>query len=155
MTAGKVFQFVNPTGRGLRGSDSWGSGAWLAPRGKRLHLGLDFEAQPDQIILSPLDGVVRRIARPYAYSLDEPANTGLLIEGTGRHADISVKLFYVIPDPGILGSYVTATTPIGLAASLQSLYPSITNHIHLALFHDGDPIDPTPYFFASPASTSA
>ena len=49
---------------GIR-SDSKGDGHYLAPRGDRLHQGVDYVVAPGENILMPFNGYMVREARPY------------------------------------------------------------------------------------------
>jgi len=118
-------RLYSPTGRGVRGVDEWGSGAFGASRdgGVRRHAGTDFVATPDQVVTAPCGGVVTRRVRCYA---DTPRWQGLEIDaGWGL-----VKLLYVEPRvaPGVR---VSAGEPIGVAQDLRARYPGITPHVHL------------------------
>lgn len=138
---------VNPTGRGVRGHDKYGSGAFAATRttaGKhRLHGGIDFAAEPGQLVVSPITGTVIREARPYGDG--GPWDTGVLIETPEREA-ILVKMFYCRPLIDIIGTHVDAGDPVARAISLQDKYEGITDHIHLEVWLAGKRIDPLPYF---------
>jgi hypothetical protein len=46
----------------------------------------------------------------------------------------------------ILWGMATTPPPIGVAQDLTTLYPGITNHVHLEIISpDGEYIDPTPF----------
>lgn len=122
-------QLVNPIKNGkIRKPDKWGNGNFGAPRGSRKHNGIDIVAINRQDVLSPVNGKVIRKSFPYAKDL---SYTGVLIEGTGNHAGISVKIFYMTPLASVMGSNVSAGDKIGAAQALTRKYPGITNHIHL------------------------
>lgn len=122
-------QLVNPIKNGtIRKSDKWGEGAFGAARGSRKHNGLDISATNGQDILSPINGKVTRKSFPYANDL---SYTGIVIEGTGIHATISIKIFYMTPLASVIGSDVRAGETTGIAQDLTRKYPGITNHIHL------------------------
>jgi hypothetical protein len=62
-----------------RRQDKFGSGQPGAPRGRRVHAGIDVVAMPSQKILSPIRGTVIREAFPYKV----PSMRGILIRGLG------------------------------------------------------------------------
>lgn len=116
---------VSPTGKGVRISDSWGWGHYGAPRGKARHKGMDFICVPGQDVVAPRNGKIIRIARPYAtrdYS-------GLLIECPG----MTIKLFYLSPDIGLIGEQVKQYQVIGTAQDIGRKYAGMTPHIHMQL----------------------
>jgi len=52
-----------------RGTDTHGSGKWMAPRGSRKHKGVDFACYPDTEIYSGSAGQVTKLGYPYADKL--------------------------------------------------------------------------------------
>jgi len=116
---------IDPTGLGLRGTDTWGSGAFLASRGGRYHWGADFIATPGATVSMPCNGVVTRISRPYA---DDPQYGGYLIRTDWGAV---VRLFYIDASPDLAGRYLVTGAPLGGAQSLQGRYPGITDHVHV------------------------
>jgi len=121
---------ISPTGKGIRDADKWGSGAHGASRGTRRHNGVDFICEPGQSVVSPITGTVVRVARPYA---DSPFS-GVLIE----NAQISIKMFYLLPDMKLIGQEVPKGRFVGVAQDIAVKYPGIMPHIHLQV----DRIDP-------------
>lgn len=116
---------ISPTGKGIR-NDKLGQGHYGASRGSRKHKGLDFECQPGQIVVSPIDGTVLREARPYGHSIF----SGLLIAGK----DMALKLFYLIPTGSLIGHDVKQGEAIGIAQDISSMYGSdMDSHIHLSI----------------------
>lgn len=114
---------ISPTGKGPRKWDKHGSGAYGAPRGGRAHKGVDYVCVPGQVVVSPIAGTVTREARPYA----EGPWSGVVIESP----NISVMLFYLAPDPAVIGRVVAQGAPIGTAQDITEKYPGITPHVHL------------------------
>ena len=139
---------INPTGKGVRGHDRYGSGAYAATRttaGKpRLHGGIDFVAEPGQLVVAPMAGRVAREARPYGQRVT-PCNTGVWIESDERESTL-VKLFYCRPLPDIIGQWVEAGDTVATAVSLQDIYNGITDHVHAEVWVAGRRVDPVPYF---------
>lgn len=112
----------------VRGRDVWGSGHLGTGRtnsGHRyIHNGTDFIAEPGELILAPIDGVVT-VAR---------------IDGSNirrnfiqiRHADgRTAELTYVRAEGVREGDIIARGTPIGRAIDLRPTYPGITNHVHV------------------------
>ena len=131
---------VNPVANGkVRGYDKHGAGHYHAPRGTRLHDGIDIITTTGQDIVSPIDGTVTRKSYPYAGDL---RYTGLLITGTGKHKDFEVKIWYMLPFQTLIGKPVIAGNQIGTAQDLTIKYPSITNHVHLQVKVNGKSVDP-------------
>ena len=127
-------QIISPTGKSLRIMDHFGSGLYNAPRGSVKHNGVDFLCDPGQIILAPVDGVIIRIAYPYA----KHQYTGVLIENDS----LSLKMFYFAPDKKIIGKKVSRGQRIGIAQDISKLYntgkKNMLPHIHLQI----ESIDP-------------
>lgn len=133
-------QLVNPVKNGrIRKTDKWGNGSFGAPRGSRKHNGLDIVVVFGQDILSPVNGKIVRKSFPYAKDL---SYEGVLIEGVGSHAGISVKIFYMNPLASVISSNVSAGDKIGTAQNLIRKYPAITNHIHLEVRKNNLIVDP-------------
>ncbi len=129
---------IDPTGKGIRGLDTWGSGAFGASRGKgKKHKGLDFGSEHLQDVLSPFAGRVTREAWPYK---DDPFLTGMEIETDDGYI---AKIFYVLPDPGVVGTRVESGEVIGTAQSLEHRYPGISPHVHVEVrLKSGELVDP-------------
>lgn len=116
--------FQDPTGHGVRGTDAYGSGHFLAPRGGRPHWGVDYIATPGQEVTAPCHGKIKRVRRPYA---DDMSYLGVLIEADWGAL---ITMFYVDPEPRLIGARIVAGSPIGVAQTLQARYPGITDHVH-------------------------
>lgn len=135
----KCFHALTASPICVRGHDEWGSGEYGAPRGDRIHRGIDIVASPGETILCPFDAMFVRIAEPY----DNDARfSGMLLRGTGEWAGYEAKLFYLMPDEGL--KVLQAGEKIGVAQDIALRYPGITTHVHLELWQDGNVIDPTP-----------
>ncbi len=139
---------ISPTGYGIRGDDSWGSGSFGAPRGKRLHDGVDFICTPGQKIWFPFDtGYMVRVANPYS----KPGYSGCEIHAMDNGNSYICKIFYFQPDlyfihSGENGPIISQGQTIGIAQDISKKYPDITWHIHLQVRESGrltDWIDPT------------
>ncbi|PRQ00464.1 peptidoglycan DD-metalloendopeptidase family protein [Enhygromyxa salina] len=123
-----------------RRHDKHGSGQFGAPRGARLHRGLDIVTRAGEEIYSPIVGEVVREALPYA---KDPRYRGLVIRGRDAWADVELKLFYV---QGILTGRVEAGATIGFAQNLELKYPGITNHVHIEARVKGKIVSPFELF---------
>lgn len=142
---------TNPTGQGIR-NDSQGQGHWGASRGSRAHKGLDFATTVGQDIYSPVDGRV-----VYATGASKGARVDIYPSNPSAAGFTMIRMLYVDRPAGInawSSVNVTAGTPIGIAADLQTrgYSPSVTPHIHFqiqnGLLPNGQPnwINPTPFF---------
>lgn len=132
--------FHRITSGSVRGKDRWGAGYFGASRSGRSHRGLDVSAMPGESVLSPIDGIVIRDARPYK---DDARYKGLVIQGSGDWAGYEVKMFYVARS--LLGK-VAAGDVVGTAQDLEPRYPGITNHVHLEVRCKGAVVDPAKLF---------
>lgn len=115
---------ISPTGLGLRGADAWGSGAWLARRGARSHLGVDFRAKPGQEIVMPCTARVVRKKYPYPGDFDLE---GVLLDAGGWQ----VTLFYLVPQV-MPGTIRPIGAVLGTAQDISKRYDMrMTPHVHL------------------------
>ena len=131
--------FTISSGYRLRGVDSYGSGAYGAPRGTRKHKGLDIVPLDGSSVRSPISGTVTRYGVPYATN---NGNLQLLeIEGTGNDKGTTVKLMYMSPSVPV-GTNVRRGELVGYMESLQFRYAGITDHIHLEVYFNGSVVDP-------------
>lgn len=118
---------ISPTGKGPRKTDSHGSGSYGSKRGDRLHEGTDYICDPGQSIYSPIDGVIRREAKPYAGK----EYSGVLI----RNDWCAIKMFYFKPDYNLIGKQVKKGQIIGMAQDISEKYSGMIPHIHLEICH--------------------
>ena len=125
----------------VRDSDRWGSGAFMAPRGKRKHAGIDFAAAPGSKILSARAGRVSKIGHVYADDLRYR-----YIEVTDERG-YRARYFYTEPDSGIdVGTPVATDQVLGMLQSLGSRYRGITEHLRFEVRDpSGNTIDPGRY----------
>lgn len=126
-------------------SDNWGDGRFGASRNGHIHQGVDILVHKGQTISAPFDGVVNRVAYPYA---DDLKWKGLEMRGTtnGPWAGYTVKMFYMLPDESLIGKPVFQGQPIGIAQAISEKYsPEMQNHIHIELRKGAQVIDPTPF----------
>lgn len=133
--------FANPTGKAPRVHDAYGYGAFGASRdgGSRKHEGVDYMADPGQIVAAPISGYVTKIGA--AYAGDSQLQ---FVEIANDAIGYTARAFYV--DPSVeVGDVVRLGQQIGKAHSLQSKYPGgMTNHVHLEVFEaDQERLDAT------------
>lgn len=125
--------FFNPTGAAPRGHDHFGDGRFGARRdgGSRRHEGVDYAAVAGQAVAAPISGFVTKIG--YAYAGDDSLR---FVEITNPAIGYVARTFYI--DPAVqVGEAVRLGQDIGTAASLQSHYRGITDHVHLEVFRPG------------------
>ena len=121
----------------FRRCDAQGCGHYGAPRGGRIHRGVDLACEGKLPVGSPVRGVVTKLGWPYVGNFDI------------RYVQISCekyryRVFYVSPTVAV-GDTVELGDIIGAAQSLKQLYPGITDHVHLEVKDpDGNFVDPTP-----------
>lgn len=112
--------------------DADGDGHFGAPRGNRLHTGIDRIYLPDEEVEAEITGTVRRIVLPYE---DDFLYTGLEIVSPGLIA----HQMYVIPLKDIIGKQVYRGDIIGYAQNICRRYPNckkMLNHTHNTFYID-------------------
>lgn len=139
-------KLLSPTGSlEVRGTDSYGNGAYLAARStgnvQRQHLGVDLLCKPGQLIVAPCAGKITRIG--YAYPGD------LRYESIHLQPDewpaVDIKMLYVAPVNIIEGDFVTCGEVLGRSQDLGEKYPGITQHCHVEIIIEGYHQDPMSY----------
>ena len=111
----------------IRGFDKWGAGYYNAPRGKRLHNGLDFVCHNGEYITSLVDGICTKIGYPYNPTSDKKGDFRY-IEMTDK-TGIKVRFFYLHPIISV-GNLVQKGQTIGISQNLTVAYPGIIQHFH-------------------------
>jgi murein DD-endopeptidase MepM/ murein hydrolase activator NlpD len=135
-------QFAMPADNATIRNDGQGKGHFGASRGSRVHNGLDLLVKENQVIMSPIDGYVKRMAFPYD---DDHRWQGVEIIGSGQHAQYAVKIFYFIPYK--IGWTVKAGQHIGKAQAISKKYsPAMKDHIHIEVRKGNQLLDPAPFF---------
>lgn len=117
---------ISPTGLGIR-SDGEGDGHYGAPRGRRLHNGVDYICVPGQDIVAPFDMTILREAWPYK---------DLTLSGIAwRYGNSEGRMFYFQPHDNVIGKDVKQRQSIGFAQSVSAYYKSVimTDHIHFQI----------------------
>lgn len=128
----------------LRGADSWGSGAYGAPRGSRKHKGIDYAASPGTVLESNVAGRVTKLGYPYGDDLSF-RYVEVTSEDGYRH-----RFFYVYPRVG-RGDVVAAGDVLGVVQDSTGRYEGITNHVHYEILKPGSKasVDPDKYHVAA------
>lgn len=119
----------------IRGDDKHGSGHYGAPRGKRIHKGIDFACVPGTAIYPMYPGVVTKLGFPYA------KHTDIRYVQVMDDKEINHRYFYVYPVVE-LNDWVDTDTVIGVTQELY-MYPGITEHCHYEVQNkQGEYLDP-------------
>jgi len=117
---------INPTGKAIR-SDDAGSGDYGAPRGSRIHKGIDFICTPGQKVYCPINNafIVRK-----AYPYRDMSYNGLLI----KNELMEVMMFYLLPTEDIIGTVLGQNDVLGVAEDVSARYVTpMIPHIHLEI----------------------
>jgi len=114
---------ISPTGKGIR-NDSEGSGEYGAPRGSRVHNGVDYLCTPGQDVYAPFTMMITRVSIP-KWELDLSGIAWDSGNSTG-------KMFYFSPDLSLIDTIVHEGQVIGTAQSVSDEYelPNMKDHIH-------------------------
>lgn len=124
----KVFPITNAP----RSIDGFGSGAFAASRGSRIHKGKDYEFKVGEVFKSPVGGTVIRIGWAY---------TGWgyrIVELLSFDKTVLFRFFYVAPVVK-KGDRVEAEQILGHAQDIKAKYGNgMTNHIHVECIVDPD-----------------
>ena len=116
-------------------NDEQGLGHYRAPRGSRIHNGIDYACFPQSEILSPVSGTVTKLGYPYSADLSWRY---VQVSVDGRHH----RVFYVEPLVEV-GQSVDENTVIGRVRDIGERYPGMTPHIHYEIkLPDGSYRDP-------------
>ncbi len=119
-----------------RGIDAFGSGAFGAKRTHGTHQGVDIVTTKGEYIYSPINGVVKRYARPYA---DDNRFNGIVLTS----GDLEIKIFYVNPTIAV-GSKIIAGQVIAIAENIGEKFgPKMTPHAHIEARINKRLINPT------------
>jgi hypothetical protein len=124
-----LFYIISPTGLGPRPTDDFGSGAFHASRGSRLHSGVDYMCVPGQDVKAPISGTITRESRPYGDKY-----SGCVLKDT----DIQMRIWYFkFIDRKLIGTYVKQGDVIGTAQDISNKYNTkekfMIPHIHVQI----------------------
>lgn len=124
-----------------RSTDQHGSGAYMAPRGYRVHNGIDIQCPPESIICALRPGTVTKIGYPYDPAKDAKKAHYRYVQITDTMGN-DLRYFYV--EPGVaLDDVIETGQAIGTSQALRRIYPGITEHIHFEVKRNGNYLDPT------------
>ncbi|MEJ1355734.1 MAG: M23 family metallopeptidase [Candidatus Sedimenticola sp. (ex Thyasira tokunagai)] len=126
----------------VRGQDKHGSGAFGAPRGSRLHNGVDIACYAGSAVFSVADGEVTKIGYPYSPSNKKKGH--LRYVQVTDTASNDARYFYVQPCVKV-GDQVSDGQVIGITQGLLKIYPGIIDHFHFEVLRDGKRINPKEY----------
>lgn len=100
------------------------------------HEGLDLLANRGEGVFSPIDGDV--ILSGTTFFMGK----GLKIKGSGAWEGYEVKILYI--DPLVTSGSVRAGDVVGIAIDISKNpeYKGASNHIHVEVRRNGNPIDP-------------
>jgi len=135
----------------IRGYDAHGAGHYHAPRGDRLHNGVDVACYAGSVILSLTAGIITKFGRPYYYehpeNHQEKAKNNLSYIEITDDEGLKFRYFYVSHQPDLTtGDEVKVNQEIGVVQDLDYIYPGITQHFHLEIKdQDGEYYDPTDF----------
>lgn len=116
---------ISPTGTNTIRQDSVGNGHYGAKRGNRRHKGVDYVGTPGKKAVSPITGIITRDSKPYPGKW-----SGCIIEGP----EITVRLFYIDLDPGMIGEAVFQGDRIGIIQDISEKYgPKCIPHVHIQI----------------------
>ena len=106
--------------------DGSGDGRFGSTRSGHIHQGIDLLVVPGEVLTSPVDGIIERLALPYA---NDPDYSGVVLAGDGYR----VKVFYCHLIPGLMrGSAVMRGEPFAIAQDIAAKYgPPMLPHIHV------------------------
>ncbi len=104
--------------------DKLGDGHYLAPRGERLHRGVDYVVVPGANVYAPVNGHIVRESWPYK----DGSYSGVLFQGSS----IAFKIWYFSPYLHLIGEKLKAGTILGKAQDISKRYgKDMIPHIHI------------------------
>tara|TARA_R100000687_G_C6385871_1_gene134883 strand:- start:47 stop:433 length:387 start_codon:yes stop_codon:yes gene_type:complete len=118
----------------VRQHDKHGAGYYKAPRGSRLHNGIDYAAPVGLHILPIREGLITKLGYPYG---DDNSFRYVQVSADGY----DFRYFYLSPLVKV-NEYVYTETPIGTVQDLEPRYNGITPHCHLEVKKYGQFINP-------------
>ena len=127
-----------------RGYDAWGSGDYHAPRGDRLHNGIDYQCDVCESVLTPIAGKVTKLGYPYSDDLSY-RYVEVTDDNGYRH-----RVFYIRPTCAV-GDVVRRCYQIGVSQDISVRYSEpgreMKNHVHYEIIDpSGNFIDPRTFW---------
>ena len=116
----------------IRGIDTYGSGAYGAPRGNHLHRGIDLSAYAGSQVYSITSGRVSKIGYPYSLEDERKAHFRYVEIQPDNGSGLFFRYFYLSPIIAV-GDKVSQITVLGIVQDLTLVYPGITNHVHFEI----------------------
>lgn len=139
----------------IRGCDKHGCGHYQAPRGKRKHKGVDIACVKNTKVLSPVEGVVTKIGKPYYIKIKDTFTAAERDKAQKKNALDYVEVtdgnslrhrFFYVGRFVSTGQRVHIGTELGIAQGVADIYPGITEHFHYEILDKtGTPCDPCAY----------
>jgi murein DD-endopeptidase MepM/ murein hydrolase activator NlpD len=123
--------------------DAAGSGRFGSSRGggSRLHNGVDLEVIKGQPVYAPFAGTITKQAYPYE---GDRKYTGVHLT---RADGVKMKVFYMLPKPGIIGKAINAGDEIGRAQDISEKYGApMKPHIHVEVWNGTTLLNPEEFF---------
>jgi murein DD-endopeptidase MepM/ murein hydrolase activator NlpD len=124
--------------------DSEGNGHFGASRdgGSRGHNGVDLLVMKGEPVYAPFSGTITKQAYPYS---DDRKFTGVHLT---RPDGLKIKVFYMLPKPGIIGKAVAAGQEIGRAQAISEKYgDAMKDHIHIEVWNQYGTLENAEEFF--------
>ena len=126
----------------VRGQDAQGAGHYLAPRGNRLHKGIDFAGYPGTRVYPFYPGHVTKLGKPYEDDPDTPdINEFEAYDYVQVTDENGVDHQYLYVEPTVeVGDLVSTNSVIGTIQKLH--FKDITHHCHYQVKKDGKYLNP-------------
>ena len=117
----------------LRQSDCWGCGEYQAPRGDRVHNGIDILSHANEVVIAYEGGTVTKIGYPYNPSDKKKGHFRYVQVTTGN--GYCHRYFYCAPLVDV-DDVVERGQTIGSNQTLDLVYPGISQHTHFEVKND-------------------
>lgn len=125
-----------------RGSDSCGSGAYGASRGRRKHRGIDYNVSAGEYVATSIAGTVTRFGLPYSNPKKADYRYVEITDSKGYQH----RYFYVEPLKSLsLGDCIDENQIIGKCQDIAKTCSGMSNHVHYEIKKGGKYVDPKEY----------